>query len=140
MKTCSRCKVEKSKTEFYRHAKTHDGLQSYCKSCSINYGLNRSRSPEGKLYRASEHQKVMIKRRRVRHRYGIELEVIPDKCQIKACGTTKKVCVDHNHETKEIRGFLCDSCNRALGFMKENPEALRQLADYIEEHNNGVCR
>ena len=25
----------------------------------------------------------------------------------------KKLCIDHNHETGEFRGWLCDECNKA---------------------------
>jgi hypothetical protein len=41
--------------------------------------------------------------------------------------------VDHNHETKEVRGLLCNSCNRTLGYAQDSPEILRTLANYLEE-------
>lgn len=34
MKTCSACKVEKSKEEFAKRAKNKDGLDYYCKQCN----------------------------------------------------------------------------------------------------------
>ena len=41
MKTCSKCKIEKPLTEFYKKGNTKDGLHSECKSCikerSMNY-------------------------------------------------------------------------------------------------------
>lgn len=39
---------------------------------------------------------------------------------------------DHNHETGEFRGMLCNDCNRSLGMMKDSPELLRKLANYVE--------
>lgn len=33
-KVCSKCKEEKSKSEFYKHTSRRDGLQSRCKACS----------------------------------------------------------------------------------------------------------
>lgn len=38
MKTCSKCKVEKPKSDFYscRTTRAKDGLQRYCKSCKSN--------------------------------------------------------------------------------------------------------
>ena len=44
-------------------------------------------------------------------------------------------CVDHNHETGEIRGLLCFPCNRCIGQMKDDPERLRSAADYVERYN-----
>lgn len=34
MKTCSRCKEEQPKSEFYRQESKSDGLHSHCKSCT----------------------------------------------------------------------------------------------------------
>lgn len=42
-------------------------------------------------------------------------------CEI--CGKTssqhKLLCIDHDHETGQIRGILCSSCNFALGHLEE---------------------
>lgn len=44
---------------------------------------------------------------------------------------------DHIHGIKptKIRGILCNSCNKALGLFKDNPEILRAAANYIEKYN-----
>lgn len=42
--------------------------------------------------------------------------------------------VDHDHETGNIRGILCGSCNKGIGNMADNPGRLRAAADYIEQH------
>ena len=42
-----------------------------------------------------------------------------------------KACVDHDHETKIIRGLLCHSCNRAIGLMGDSPEILDKAAAYL---------
>lgn len=42
--------------------------------------------------------------------------------------------VDHNHDTGEVRGLLCQPCNTALGILHECSVKLRQLADYIEAY------
>jgi hypothetical protein len=44
VKICSRCGLEKPKTEFYAHSNYKDGLHRFCKPCVIVYnGLSRLR-------------------------------------------------------------------------------------------------
>jgi hypothetical protein len=43
-----------------------------------------------------------------------------------------RLCVDHDHETGQIRGLLCAGCNSALGQMRERPDAICRLAAYAE--------
>jgi hypothetical protein len=49
----------------------------------------------------------------------------------------RALCVDHDHNSSEtgkirIRGLLCDFCNQALGYVYDNPDILRSLANYLE--------
>lgn len=52
-------------------------------------------------------------------------------CQ-RARGTTKNLSVDHNHQTGEVRGLLCDPCNQMLGHMRDEPASLRRAIAYLE--------
>ena len=47
---------------------------------------------------------------------------------------SKRLSVDHDHETGIIRGLLCSNCNKGLGSLMDSPELLRAAADYIEQH------
>lgn len=49
-------------------------------------------------------------------------------------GLPRKMPVDHCHKTGKVRALLCTSCNRGLGLFKDDPEALRVAALYIERH------
>jgi hypothetical protein len=43
-------------------------------------------------------------------------------------------CADHEHvEPPKPRGILCGDCNIGLGNFKDNPEALRAAASYLEK-------
>lgn len=81
----------------------------------------------------------------LKHFYGITIEDFDSmfraqngRCAI--CGTKKQDAkgdrfhVDHNHDTKKVRGLLCSNCNTILGYAKENIETLKAAIDYLERH------
>jgi hypothetical protein len=39
--------------------------------------------------------------------------------------------VDHCHSTGKVRGLLCTSCNRMLGYAKDNTETLKRAISYL---------
>jgi len=47
-------------------------------------------------------------------------------------GTLCELTIDHDHATGQIRGLLCNNCNRAIGLLKDNPQTLRQAAAYLD--------
>jgi hypothetical protein len=55
----------------------------------------------------------------------------PPHCEV--CGDTNtRIVFDHDHATGKFRGWLCDRCNKTLGHVKDTPDLLRKLADYLE--------
>lgn len=50
----------------------------------------------------------------------------------------KGLCIDHCHDTGEIRGLLCGTCNRWLVGAVKTPELLRAAADYLEFSRTGL--
>lgn len=60
--------------------------------------------------------------RAMRHAQG-------DRCAI--CEEMTQLQVDHDHESGRVRGMLCGSCNRGIGLLKDDPNALRRAARYI---------
>jgi hypothetical protein len=50
------------------------------------------------------------------------------------CGReTPSLHMDHDHATGLKRGWLCGSCNRALGLVKDNTQTLQRMLDYLKK-------
>ena len=51
-------------------------------------------------------------------------------------GRKRALDIDHDRVTLKMRGVLCGSCNKGLGFFRDDPALLRIAALYIEEHRD----
>jgi nitrate/TMAO reductase-like tetraheme cytochrome c subunit len=47
----------------------------------------------------------------------------------------KKLSVDHCHNTGEVRGLLCSSCNRGIGYLRDNVDLLKNAINYLSKTN-----
>lgn len=47
------------------------------------------------------------------------------------CGSKESLHFDHNHKTNQFRGLLCNTCNRALGLFKDDPDILMDASEYV---------
>ena len=116
MLTCTRCKQEKPATsEFFPpHNKKINGFDSWCRSCRATYrsGINRGR------FRNVISDKALK-----------ALKESTTECVI--CGSEEKLVVDHDHKSGQIRGMLCNHCNRGLGHFRDDPTLLEFAAQYL---------
>lgn len=74
-----------------------------------------------------------IKAIRRKHRYG-ELPPEPlncEACRIPFAETKKGSCVDHDHASSKVRGYLCNDCNLALGRLHDDPYRIKALLAYL---------
>lgn len=132
--TCTGCLVVYTPKRRPRRGTTNTFCSRLCK--------NRWAVKTGKNY---EYQRVA----RLRRRYGIEVadydrlrEEQKGCCAI--CGRSDPIgrvsewtqdywlAVDHDHETGEVRGLLCTTCNSGLGQFYDDPELLRKAIAYLE--------
>jgi hypothetical protein len=96
--------------------------------------------------------KIRERRRTLRRYYKMTPERYAEmhaaqggKCAV--CGRTTAeagghphLSVDHCHRTGQIRALLCHPCNAAMGNAGDDPQRLRDLADYLERHRESVRR
>ncbi len=127
MKTCSKCKIFKEAAAFCK-GNNRDGLTSQCKQCVNEY---------------RQTNKEKVKDSNLRCDYGISLEtynqmLIDQNHCCKTCDRhisllTKVLAVDHDHKTGEVRGLLCDFCNRQLGVYENKPELFKNFDVYLSK-------
>lgn len=63
--------------------------------------------------------------------YKKPIELICPICNDVVDGSYARL--DHSHQTGNIRGWICDNCNTAIGKLKESPEVLRKAIEWIEK-------
>jgi hypothetical protein len=57
-------------------------------------------------------------------------------CEI--CQKECKLCLDHDHATGRIRGWLCFKCNTALGKLGDTVAGLERAIAYLKKANENV--
>ena len=57
-------------------------------------------------------------------------------CEV--CGKDGKIVYDHDHKTGKFRGWICEDCNKALGFARDNPKTLILLSAYLKNSNGFI--
>ncbi len=127
--TCAKCGATKPRDEFFKNKSNKTGLHSYCKSCVKEY--DKERYPNGK---------PRARARYLENTYNLTLndwEALFDSqgrvCAI--CGIEPdRPVVDHCHTSGEVRGILCDTCNRCLGLLKDDASVLIAGAAYLIQH------
>lgn len=129
-KKCGRCNEVKTIQEFgIVSTKCSHRLRSYCKRCGSDY------AKESRARRLEKDPQLQI-REHLKYRYGITLEeklnLMLSGCQICSLILSQfNMHVDHCHQSKKIRGILCNNCNRGLGFCKDQQSILVGCISYI---------
>ncbi len=150
---CPNCKKPKTKEDFLYHV---DGRKRY-KDCRIcvhkrrvgNKHINELKRKNHRVHkeeinakRRTDYDPKKKKDQHLKYLYGISLEDYNDLFQKQSgrCAICKShqsklkraLVVDHNHDTGEIRGLLCDKCNLTLGQFNDRSNVLRCAANYLE--------
>lgn len=110
--------------------------EKLCKPCSSN---KRRKHPDKKLY---QREWGLLKKYNLDN---LDFETIwiafKGKCGI--CSQdlimpkyqlgqpSNAAVIDHNHLTNNLRGLLCNNCNRGIGFLKDSKEILLKAYNWI---------
>lgn len=125
MKTCIKCNLIDTKDKFASG-------KNVCKICM------RKLQKEWRLKNPESLTKYAVKRN-----FDISLEEYKtifkqNNYQCAICKATRnkgyknyKLAIDHDHKTGKIRGVLCFPCNKALGFMEDDIERLKNAISYL---------
>ena len=131
-KVCSKCGKTLPLTEYYQTRNSH--LTGACKACLADYGMDLRLRDANKLH---QRKGALRKYGLTLDQYNALLSSQDGKCAI--CGSTnsgrmsdKHFCVDHDHQTGQIRGLLCHCCNLAVGHFKDQAILCRMAAAYLE--------
>lgn len=135
IKRCRKCLEYKDISSFYQKS------QGYiCRSCSGKAsGLwlreHKGRVNIGKRILWSKNKNENNLRRRAR-KLGVSVDHIVELVSIGSCDICSKYVgqkghVDHDHRTGNIRGYLCNACNRGLGYLGDNEFILLSAVKYL---------
>lgn len=130
MKTCSKCKLEKPKSEFNKNSYKKDGLQIHCRDCT--------KEANAFSYRNSEKRRLAIRNRNVVERNKC-LRIIrryKSMCGCRICNEKDPIVLDLHHLNAEDKEYnpsstaflgikkmrievrkcvvLCSNCHRRL--------------------------
>jgi hypothetical protein len=117
-KKCARCQGNKG-------AKFKD--LKYCGNCVYKVKKEKSRNAHAKALEA---------------RYGItrtDYDELYAKqggvCYIceRSTGKTRRLSVDHDHETGRVRGLLCRPCNNLLGHARDSIAFFERCISYLKD-------
>jgi hypothetical protein len=160
MKTCTKCKAEKPKAEFYKNRSQKDGLANQCAKCAKevqrgiyaanpekardrrrNY-INRYRDKYNASRKANRWNIYISECVRRYHSSRSEIEALLKITNCEICGRKvsfaatnvhERPNIDHNHSNNQLRGLLCGYCNNVLGRAQDNPQTLIKAAQYLDE-------
>jgi hypothetical protein len=112
---CAACYKRKASREYYHSSEKYRAH------------IKKYNQTVGKAYR-NEYNRLHGRAALLKHRYDLSIEeydalVTKQNGVCAICGEPprgkmKRLSVDHNHETGKVRGLLCITCNRVLGYFE----------------------
>jgi hypothetical protein len=141
LKTCTKCNAPLPLSGFHKESRSADGHQAWCKECSNEWRReylrnageeileNRRKNRRDFYWNNRDGRLKAIRNTELKRKYGITLgqytvlfEMQDGRCGL--CGSSNpgfrdNFAVDHDHDAADVRGLLCDQCNRDLGIYEK---------------------
>lgn len=121
-KLCSGCNLEKPNTNKYYHVR-NGGIRARNRSlCRVCHSESMRKNHLLRSYNLTIQDYTNM--------YNIQ----KGKCAI--CNNEYDLLhVDHCHTRCNVRELLCDTCNRGIGYLKEDINILLNAIKYLQKHN-----
>lgn len=133
MKICKECNQDLPLESYSKDNLYKDKLHIRCKLC-------KSRKAKEAYRKNPERWRGYI----LKKKYGISYEMYElilknqnYKCAICLTDSPKRTnngalwVVDHDHNTGQVRGVLCNTCNLGLGYFHDSTENLSNAIEYL---------
>lgn len=128
---CAHCKQDKPEEEFIN--KRNGGFTKRCLRCRENLDQGHKRWHQ----RNPDHNRKYLQK----YHYGLSEEEYSTLLQVQRgmcaiCDVVldnfKHTHVDHCHDSKLVRGILCNNCNLGIGHLKHNVQTLQRAIVYLQ--------
>lgn len=148
---CTHCKKEKKSDCFQEFDSVVKGKRyrikrHICYACLNQKSMGRQRDrfngdEEARLdHRHKITQRSKMKRYGITAEYAYELLDNQGGC-CAVCGQSvsfgrdtprrEQACIDHCHNSGDVRGILCSKCNSGLGMLNDDPSILSKAIEYL---------
>ena len=140
-KRCSKCKLVRDISCFYKSKLQSGGYQAYCRKCNLA-NLNKVYKTQDVNYRRMKSRQYLLK-----NKYGLTPEQYnamlieqngvcaicerPETVKNKISGIINPLRVDHCHRTGKVRGLLCSECNFGISKFDDKMGTLLSAVHYI---------
>ena len=130
-KQCKHCKEEKQLDLFQKDISRVQGVRPECKECT-----SKARK---KRYSIDDTRKHNLDAKYGGNSIATYAELFKNQggvcaiCKNPENGRYKHLSVDHCHTTLQIRGLLCNNCNRGIGLLQDNKEILKNAIEYLNK-------
>lgn len=113
-----------------RYASSEKGAAIKRQYASSRYAADKVRAAYLRLLAYCRFEKIALPLITLeQYRILVETHLVCDIC---AKGDSRRLCLDHCHETGIVRGMLCRACNTSLGLLCDDRDVIIKMVRYLD--------